>query len=85
VGERDRPAARLCADGFFIEITPGPNMAYLAALSLSSGMRAGFAAVSGIALGLIIYGVIAAFLALAGSLQSTIGATIAAASDAPSR
>jgi threonine/homoserine/homoserine lactone efflux protein len=59
-------------------------MAYLAALSLSSGMRAGFAAVS--ALGLIIYGVIAAFgLALAGSLQSTIGATIAAASDAPSR
>ena len=34
-------------------------MAYLAALSLSSGMRAGFAAVSGIALGLIIYGVIA--------------------------
>jgi threonine/homoserine/homoserine lactone efflux protein len=61
-------------------------MAYLAALSLSSGMRAGFAAVSGIALGLIIYGVIAAFgLALAGSLQSTIGATIAAASHAPSR
>jgi threonine/homoserine/homoserine lactone efflux protein len=44
-----------------IEITPGPNMTYLAALSLSSGMRTGFAAVAGIALGLMTYGVIAAF------------------------
>lgn len=43
-----------------IEITPGPNMAYLAALSLSQGMRAGFAAVIGIALGLLVYGVAAA-------------------------
>ena len=39
-----------------IEITPGPNMAYLAALSLSQGKRAGFAAVIGIALGLSVYG-----------------------------
>ena len=43
-----------------IEITPGPNMTYLAALSLSSGMRTGFAAVAGIAIGLMTYGVIAA-------------------------
>jgi threonine/homoserine/homoserine lactone efflux protein len=43
-----------------IEITPGPNMTYLAALSLSSGMRTGFAAVAGIALGLSTYGIVAA-------------------------
>jgi threonine/homoserine/homoserine lactone efflux protein len=36
-------------------------MTYLAALSLSSGMRTGLAAVAGIALGLMTYGVIAAF------------------------
>lgn len=44
-----------------IEITPGPNMAYLAALSLSQGSRAGFAAVAGIALGLSVYGAAATF------------------------
>lgn len=44
---------------FVIEITPGPNMAYLAALSLSQGARAGIAAVVGIALGLAVYGVAA--------------------------
>ena len=43
-----------------IEITPGPNMTYLAALSLSSGMRTGFAAVAGIAIGLATYGIVAA-------------------------
>jgi threonine/homoserine/homoserine lactone efflux protein len=43
-----------------IEITPGPNMAYLAALSLSRGWRVGMAAVAGVALGLSIYGVVAA-------------------------
>jgi threonine/homoserine/homoserine lactone efflux protein len=44
-----------------VEITPGPNMTYLAALSLSYGVRTGFAAVAGIALGLMSYGVTAAF------------------------
>lgn len=39
-----------------IEMTPGPNMAYLATLSLAQGRRAGFAAVAGIALGLAVYG-----------------------------
>ena len=43
-----------------IEVTPGPNMAYLAALSLSQGRRAGIAAVAGIAIGLSVYGVAAA-------------------------
>jgi threonine/homoserine/homoserine lactone efflux protein len=53
-----------------IEITPGPNMTYLAALSLSSGMRTGFAAVAGIAIGLATYGVVAA-LGLAAVIDSS--------------
>jgi threonine/homoserine/homoserine lactone efflux protein len=40
-----------------IELTPGPNMAYLAVLSASQGRRAGLAATVGIALGLLIVGV----------------------------
>ncbi|MBX9827814.1 MAG: LysE family translocator [Xanthobacteraceae bacterium] len=44
-----------------IELTPGPNMAYLATLSLASGARAGIAAVAGVALGLSVYGLAAAF------------------------
>jgi threonine/homoserine/homoserine lactone efflux protein len=44
-----------------VEITPGPNMGYLAALSLSRGVRAGFAAVGGVALGLAVYGIAAIF------------------------
>jgi threonine/homoserine/homoserine lactone efflux protein len=51
-----------------IEITPGPNMTYLAALSLSHGTRTGFAAVAGIALGLMTYGGIAA-LGLAAAID----------------
>lgn len=35
-----------------IELTPGPNMAWLVALSLGQGRRAGLAAVTGVALGL---------------------------------
>ena len=37
-----------------IELTPGPNMAWLALTSASEGKRSGFAAVVGIALGLAI-------------------------------
>lgn len=44
-----------------IEITPGPNMAYLAVLSASKGRRAGLAAAFGVALGLSIVGIVAAF------------------------
>jgi threonine/homoserine/homoserine lactone efflux protein len=43
-----------------IEITPGPNMGYLAVLSLSRGWRIGVAAVIGVALGHAVYGVAAA-------------------------
>ncbi|MGH6663689.1 MAG: LysE family translocator [Pseudolabrys sp.] len=43
-----------------IEITPGPNMGYLAVLSLSRGWRVGAAAVAGVGLGHAIYGIAAA-------------------------
>jgi len=43
-----------------IELVPGPNQTYLAALTLTSGLRAGLSAVAGIALGLSIYGLAAA-------------------------
>jgi len=54
------PLLAFALTALIIEITPGPNMTYLAALSLSSGMRTGFAAVAGIAIGLMTYGVVAA-------------------------
>jgi threonine/homoserine/homoserine lactone efflux protein len=54
------PLLAFALTALVIEITPGPNMTYLAALSLSNGMRTGFAAVAGIALGLMTYGVVAA-------------------------
>ncbi len=44
-----------------IELTPGPNMTYLAILSLSEGRRAGLAAAGGVAIGLLVVGVLAAF------------------------
>jgi len=43
-----------------IELTPGPNMAYLMILTLGSGRQAGFATVAGIALGLLIVGIASA-------------------------
>jgi threonine/homoserine/homoserine lactone efflux protein len=45
---------------FLIEMTPGPNMTYLALVSASDGRRKGFAAVAGVAIGLAIVGAIAA-------------------------
>jgi threonine/homoserine/homoserine lactone efflux protein len=54
------PLLAFALTSVIIEVTPGPNMTYLAALSLTSGMRTGFAAVAGIALGLATYGVVAA-------------------------
>ncbi len=53
-----------------IELTPGPNMAYLAVLSAGHGRRAGIAATLGIALGLLIVGVGAA-LGLAALISSS--------------
>ncbi len=52
-----------------IELTPGPNMAWLAGLSATQGRRAGFAAVMGIAIGLLANGILAA-IGLAALLQA---------------
>ena len=41
-----------------IEMTPGPNMAYLAVLGASRGRIAGFSAVLGVALGLALLGIV---------------------------
>jgi len=43
-----------------LELTPGPNMAYLAALSLTRGRRAALAGVVGVALGLVTHAVLSA-------------------------
>jgi threonine/homoserine/homoserine lactone efflux protein len=43
-----------------IELTPGPNMVWLAIVAASDGRRAGFAAVAGVALGLAVVGIAAA-------------------------
>ena len=53
-----------------IEATPGPNMGYLAVLSATYGRRAGFAAVAGVALGLLIVG-LAAALGLAAVISAS--------------
>ncbi len=55
---------------FLIELTPGPNMAYLAVLCASKGRRAGLAATAGIALGLLLVGLGAA-LGLAALISSS--------------
>ena len=44
-----------------VELTPGPNMGWLALLSASEGRRAGFAAMAGIGLGLAIIAAASAF------------------------
>lgn len=51
-----------------IELTPGPNMAWLSGLAATEGKRAGVAAVAGVALGLLVNGMLAA-LGLAALLQ----------------
>lgn len=43
-----------------IELTPGPNMAYLALISATLGRRYGFVTTAGVALGLMIIGILAA-------------------------
>lgn len=43
-----------------IELTPGPNMAWLAALSMGEGRRAGLAATLGVAIGLFVNALAAA-------------------------
>ena len=46
---------------FLIELTPGPNMTYLALVAASDGRRVGFATVAGVAIGLGVVGLVAAF------------------------
>lgn len=45
---------------FLIELTPGPNMAWLALLSATEGRRLGLAAVAGVSIGLAVIGFLAA-------------------------
>jgi threonine/homoserine/homoserine lactone efflux protein len=51
------PFVAFVLTSLIIEMTPGPNMAYLAVLSASRGRLAGFAAVFGVALGLALLGI----------------------------
>ena len=44
---------------FLLELTPGPNMAYLATLALSQGRRAGLIATAGVACGLAVHAIVA--------------------------
>lgn len=44
-----------------IELTPGPNMAWLALVAATEGRRPGYAAVAGVALGLGLVGIAATF------------------------
>lgn len=55
---------------FLIELTPGPNMTYLAVLSAREGRSAGYIAVLGVALGLAVMGAAAAL-----GLATLIGAS----------
>lgn len=52
-----------------IELTPGPNMAWLAGLAATEGRRGGLAAVAGVAIGLVANGLLAA-LGLAALLRA---------------
>jgi threonine/homoserine/homoserine lactone efflux protein len=49
------------ATALLLELTPGPNMVWLVLLTALHGRRAGFAAVGGVALGLLLPGLVAAF------------------------
>src|ERR1700741_833391 len=53
------PLIAFVLTSLIIEMTPGPNMAYLAVLGASRGRIAGFAAVLGVALGLALLGIVA--------------------------
>jgi threonine/homoserine/homoserine lactone efflux protein len=46
---------------FILELTPGPNMGFLAALTMAQGRRAGLVAIAGVAAGLSLYGAAASF------------------------
>ena len=52
------------ATALAIELTPGPNMAYLALIAATEGRRPGFAAAAAVAPGLRLMGLVAAMGAL---------------------
>ena len=53
--------ASFALTSLLIELTPGPNMTYLALVAARDGRRSGFATVAGVALGLAVIGLVAAF------------------------
>lgn len=53
--------ASFALTSLLIELTPGPNMAWLAALTLTEGRRTGFSAVAGVSLGLAVVGLLSVF------------------------
>jgi len=55
-----------------VELTPGPNMTYLAVLTLADGRRAGFTGVAGVASGLLLIGILAALGVAAAVSQSRL-------------
>jgi threonine/homoserine/homoserine lactone efflux protein len=59
-----------------IELTPGPNMTWLAILSVASGRRAGLMATAGVAAGLLSIGLAAAFGAAAAISASPVAYSI---------
>lgn len=52
--------ATFALTSLLIELTPGPNMAYLALIAATEGRKPGYAAVAGVALGLTVVGLAAA-------------------------
>lgn len=55
------PLVAFMLTSLIIEMTPGPNMAYLAVVGASRGRLAGFSAVFGVALGLALLGIAVGF------------------------
>lgn len=55
------PIASFILTCLLIEITPGPNMTYLALVAMRYGKRKGLATLAGIALGLLVLGLAAAY------------------------
>jgi threonine/homoserine/homoserine lactone efflux protein len=55
-----------------LEITPGPNLGYLTALSATRGRRAGLAATAGVACGLAVHALAAAYGVSAVIARSTV-------------
>lgn len=58
------------ATAALIELTPGPNMTWLAIVAATEGRRPGYAAVAGVALGLALVG-LAAALGLAAAISAS--------------